>query len=151
MPRSPIGRTSTVLLISDHPRDAQRAYRSLAGVKRVRAVHLMPDSRRALDLFDQRLTPFLTVKPQVILIDLSAPGHDGIEIMRRLQQHPRLHDVPVLVLTSSRADTLAWQEGQSHASVYLVKPDGDSDFTTVLRRLVEVHLPRQEIIPRRAS
>src|SRR6516164_9187586 len=43
------------------------------------------------------------IQPNAILLDLNTPGSDGFEALVKLKQFPRLAQVPIAVLTSSRA------------------------------------------------
>jgi signal transduction histidine kinase/DNA-binding response OmpR family regulator len=45
-----------------------------------------------------------TERPDVILLDLGLPDLDGREVLRRLKGDPETHDVPVVIVTSSRLD-----------------------------------------------
>jgi len=38
--------------------------------------------------------------PELVLLDISLPGMDGLEVLRRMKQHPRLAHVPVVALTA---------------------------------------------------
>jgi CheY-like chemotaxis protein len=60
--------------------------------------------------------------PDAILLDVTLPGADGFEILARLQQHPALRAIPVIMLTaqSSRGDVLRALSGG--ASGYITKP-----------------------------
>src|SRR4051794_10675157 len=44
-----------------------------------------------------------TVAPDVIVLDLNVPRCEGIEVLRQIRETPRLHDIPVAILTSSES------------------------------------------------
>src|SRR5439155_18364498 len=44
-------------------------------------------------------------KPGLILLDLNMPRKDGREALREIKAHPELRRIPVVVLTTSKADT----------------------------------------------
>ena len=60
--------------------------------------------------------------PDVILLDVTLPGTDGYDVLARLQQHPALRAIPVIMLTaqSSRRDVL--RALSAGASGYITKP-----------------------------
>jgi CheY-like chemotaxis protein len=63
-----------------------------------------------------------TSLPVVILLDLKLPKVEGLEVLRQIKAHPRVHTVPVVVLTTSaeRSDVRAAYE--LGANSYIVKP-----------------------------
>lgn len=64
------------------------------------------------------------VKPTVILQDLVMPGVDGLDLVRQYRQHPALHAVPVIVLSTKEDPATKSEAFQAGANDYLVKlPD----------------------------
>ena len=73
------------------------------------------DGRQAVDLARSR-------RPSVILLDHMLPDFDGVEVMRRLRDHPETRDIPVVMLTArthERDQRAAWKAGVHD---YLTKP-----------------------------
>jgi CheY-like chemotaxis protein len=52
-----------------------------------------PTGDRALEIAAQR-------RPSLVLLDLSMPGLDGLEVLRRLRASPGTRDVPVVIVTA---------------------------------------------------
>lgn len=46
------------------------------------------------------LTAFEQDRPDAVLLDISLPGMDGVEILARMRANPRLCDVPAIALTA---------------------------------------------------
>ena len=46
------------------------------------------------------LAAFEAERPELVLLDISLPGMDGTEVLRRMRANPRLRDVPVIALTA---------------------------------------------------
>jgi two-component system, cell cycle response regulator DivK len=79
-----------VLLVDDYPdnRDIYVQFLTYSGLR----VEEAENGHQALD-------KAFTLRPDVIVMDLSLPGLDGWEATRRLKQDPRTRDIPVIALT----------------------------------------------------
>jgi two-component system cell cycle response regulator DivK len=84
------GPATLVLLVDDYPdnRDIYVQFLTYAGLR----VEEAENGQQALD-------KAFTLRPDVIVMDLSLPGLDGWEATRRLKQDPRTRDIPVIALT----------------------------------------------------
>jgi CheY-like chemotaxis protein len=61
-------------------------------------------------------------RPGLILLDLNMPRKDGREVLREIKQHPDLRRIPVVVLTTSRADTDIHSTYELGANSFIAKP-----------------------------
>jgi two-component system, chemotaxis family, response regulator Rcp1 len=73
--------------------------------------------------------------PDLILLDLNLPKVSGHEVLLRLKQNPQTSRIPVLVLTSSRADSDITLAYEFHANAYLKKPATLDEFFGVVRHI----------------
>lgn len=60
--------------------------------------------------------------PNIILLDLNLPCTDGNEVLQAIKADAKLKRIPVIVLTSSKADTDILDSYDLHANCYIVKP-----------------------------
>ena len=60
--------------------------------------------------------------PDLILLDLNLPKISGHDVLSKIKSDPRTRHIPVIVLTSSRAEADVHRAYQSHANAYLRKP-----------------------------
>jgi CheY-like chemotaxis protein len=121
----------TILLVEDNPDHAEFIRRSL--VERSRAVHIAQarDGEEALDYLWRRKAwaePASSPRPHLVLLDLRLPKVDGFEVLRELKQSDALRAIPVVVLTTSSAETDVARAYGAHANSYLVKPVGFEAF-----------------------
>jgi len=65
--------------------------------------------------------------PDAILLDLNTPGIDGFEALHRFKESPRLCDVPIAILTSSR-DRKDKHRAAIQGARYIEKPSQLNDF-----------------------
>lgn len=79
---------------------------------------LMPWSNlitRCVRLTAARLPlPALQVPPDLVLLDVMMPGHDGFETCRRLKANPVTRDVPVIFITALAEDVRNWIRAVDH-------------------------------------
>jgi len=74
-------------------------------------------------------------KAYLLLLDIRMPGLDGIEVLRRVKQDPRLKHMPVIMLTTTddpREIAVCYELG---CNSYLTKPVGFERFAEVIKRL----------------
>jgi two-component system, chemotaxis family, response regulator Rcp1 len=85
--------------------------------------------------------------PDLILLDLNLPLKDGRQVLAELKQDSTLRSIPVVVLTTSRADNDVSTCYDLHANSYLVKPVDLAEFEQVIEDIQRywfgrVQLPR---------
>lgn len=64
----------------------------------------------------------LTTKPDLIILDISMPGPDGLEVMASLRSRAETKDIPVVFLTARASDADVWEGWKAGAAYYLTKP-----------------------------
>ena len=74
-------------------------------------------------------------RPHIILLDLRLPKVDGLEVLRIVKTTDALLSIPVVVLTSSEAETDLAEAYDCHANSYLVKPVGFDEFAEMMDNL----------------
>lgn len=108
--------TITVLLVDDQPIVGDAVRRMLAPEKDI-VFHFCPDPARALAMAAE-------VNPTVILQDLVMPDIDGLTLVRFFRSHPKLKNVPTIVLSSNEEAVTKADAFETGANDYLVKlPD----------------------------
>src|SRR5690242_8600761 len=74
-------------------------------------------------------------RPGLILLDLNMPRKDGREALAEIKADAGLQQIPVVVLTASRADEDFWRAHNLGADMYLVKPVTFETLITVVKSL----------------
>ena len=88
------------------------------------------------------------VRPDLILLDLNLPRKDGREVLAEIKSDADLKTIPVVVLTTSRAEQDVLNSYQLQANCYITKPVDLEQFITVVKSIEDfwltiVTLPRQ--------
>ncbi len=74
-------------------------------------------------------------RPDIVLLDLKLPRIDGHEVLEAMKSDERLRDIPVVVLTTSRAEADKMRAYQSYAHSYLTKPFEFEEFHQMIKDL----------------
>ena len=93
-------------------------------------VHLATGGQQALDLLHS-----IQLLPDVILLDLNMPGMNGFEVLKHLKQLALYHSIPVVILTTSDADSDQEQARQLGATEFITKPTTYTGLSTIANRL----------------
>jgi two-component system response regulator len=115
-------KAKTILLVEDNPDDADLTKRALAKNNIAHQLVVAGDGAEALDyLIGDGNTP-LSELPAVVLLDINLPKINGLEVLRRLREHPRTKLLPVVILTTSREEHDLATAYNNHANSYIRKP-----------------------------
>ena len=60
--------------------------------------------------------------PDLIVLDVTMPGRDGLEVLTALRSRPDTRDIPVVLLTARSSDSDIWEGWKAGAAYYLTKP-----------------------------
>lgn len=112
--------TRPILLVEDNPVDVDLTLRAFARRKLANPVQVARDGQEALDWIPRWEAG--ETRPLVILLDVKLPRVSGLEVLRRLREHPVSRNLPVVMLTSSSEDRDVQMAYQHHANSYIVKP-----------------------------
>ncbi len=75
-------------------------------------------------------------RPDVILLDLNMPRKDGREALKEIREHPDLRRVPIVVFTTSRADTDIRRVYELGANSFITKPAAFDALVTTVTKMV---------------
>lgn len=119
-----------ILLVEDNMSDAEMTIRALTRKNLANNLLHVKDGAEALDYIFARgnYEGRHSSKPKVILLDLKMPKVNGIEVLQELKSNESTHEIPVVVLTSSKEDPdirICYELG---VNSYVVKPVEFEDF-----------------------
>jgi len=77
----------------------------------------------------------LAPRPGLILLDLNMPKKDGLEVLKEIKTDPELRPIPVIVLTTSKAEENIYHTYSLGANSYIVKPMTFSALVELMKTL----------------
>lgn len=84
-------------------------------------------------------------RPLMILLDLNMPRKDGREALKEIKSDPRLKGIPVVILTTSRADEDLEHAYELGVNSFIRKPASFSEFVDVVKTLKKYWLETVEV------
>jgi CheY-like chemotaxis protein len=134
-----------VLLVDDDPGEAMMTREAFGESKQPGELYAVGDGEQALN-FLRRTAGFTNApRPGLVLLDLSLPGRDGLEILAEMKADPDLLTIPVVVLTSSRSPNDIQRCYSLHANAYVTKPKDFDGMSEVMRRIAVCFLDLIEL------
>ena len=74
-------------------------------------------------------------RPDLVLLDLNLPRKNGREVLAEMKSSPALKQIPVLVMTSSRADEDVAAAYALNANCYITKPGDLDEYISVVKAI----------------
>lgn len=113
-----------ILLAEDTVEDVELTLNALADVNLANEVVVVGNGAEALDYLYRRgrFAMRANANPALVLLDLKMPKVDGMEVLRTIKGDPALHDIPVVILTSSREERDLVESYRLGVNAYVVKP-----------------------------
>lgn len=126
-----------VLLVDDNRHDRELALFALRHSGLKNPVDMVHDGEEALDYLvcRGRYAQRPQINPSVILLDIKMPKINGIEVLQTLRLTPRLWEVPVIVLTTSREEQHYLETAQLGAHAFVLKPLDVKAFSIAVAQL----------------
>jgi len=128
----------TILLVEDDPAHAEIVRRNLETARVANRIFWVADGQAAMDYLLREgvyADPAKSPVPGLILLDLRLPKMDGLEVLQAIKSNPRLSSIPVVVMTTSAAESDVANAYHYHANSYVVKPIDLIKFTALLDAL----------------
>ena len=86
-------------------------------------------------------------RPAVIILDLMMPDISGLQVLRYVRRDPRLHDIPVIIL-SAKSTPPEIQEGlEAGANQYLTKPVMFNELRNAVQEVLSTSSPPKATSP----
>lgn len=132
------GRPVTIVYADDDPEDRMLAEDALEESRLLNEMHCVEDGEELMEyLHRQGQYEHLedSPLPGVILLDLNMPRKDGREALQEIKTDPNLRRIPVVVLTTSRAEEDIYRTYDLGVSSFISKPVTFEGLVDVMRIL----------------
>ncbi|MDT8287009.1 MAG: response regulator [Elusimicrobiales bacterium] len=121
-----------VLLVEDNPGDAELTRQALKSSKLAVDLVTLDDGEKALKYLRNEPPYREASRPDLVLLDLNLPKVSGEEVLREVKADKDLRSLPVVVLTSSDAETEVSRCYAEGANCYVVKPVDFASFMEIV-------------------
>ena len=115
----------TILLAEDDADDQTLIKRAFERSHFVNEVRIVDNGEELMDYLHRRggyAGADRAPRPGLILLDLNMPLKSGREALREIKQDPQLRTIPIVILTTSAAETDIQESYSTGANAYITKP-----------------------------
>ena len=141
------GNPVEILLVEDNPADVRLTIEGLKEGKVKNNLSVVENGVEALAFLRKQGKYADAVRPDLVLLDLNMPKKDGREVLAEIKADEQLRHIPVVVLTTSKAEQDILKAYSLHANCYITKPVDLDQFISVVESIEDfwftiVKLPR---------
>ena len=129
-----------VLLVEDNPGDVRLTQEALKDGRVLVNLTVAYDGVEALDILHKRGTHGNKPRPDLILLDLNLPKKNGREVLEAIKADDDLKRIPVIVMTTSKAEQDVHRAYHLNANCYVTKPVDLDEFLNVVRSIEDFWL-----------
>ena len=130
-------RTIVILLVEDNPGDARLTQEAMRDTKMTNLMHVVEDGVEAMQFLRRQGRYGDAPRPDLIRLDLNLPKKDGRAVLAEIKTDPDLKRIPVVVLTTSRAEEDVLTAYDPHANAYVTKPVDLAQFMKIVALIDE--------------
>jgi CheY-like chemotaxis protein len=130
--------TVRILLADDDDDDCMLAREALAESRLLSELYVVRDGEELLDYLYHRgkyVNPKSSPRPGLILLDLNMPKKDGREALKEMKNDPKLRQIPVIILTTSKAEEDIYHTYDLGANSFIIKPMDFESLVEVMRTI----------------
>ena len=129
-----------ILLVEDNPGDVRLTQEALKESKVTNNLSVAEDGVEALAFLKREGKYADAPRPDLLLLDLNLPKKDGRELIEEIKADENLRRIPVVVLTTSKAEEDIIRMYDQHANCYITKPIDFDQFINVIKSIEDFWL-----------
>jgi two-component system, chemotaxis family, response regulator Rcp1 len=124
-----------ILLVEDNPGDVRLTKEALREGKVANNLSVAADGVEALAFLRREGAHKNAARPDLVLLDLNLPRKDGRQVLAEIKNDAELRRIPVVVLTTSKAEEDILKTYDLHANCYIAKPVDLEQFIRVVKSI----------------
>lgn len=127
-----------VLMAEDNEHDIVATRRAWKKNNIANSLYIVRDGEECLDYLHQRgkySEPGSAPRPGILLLDIKMPKMDGLAVLEHIREDAGLHRLPVVILTTSKAEEDRIKSYDLGANAYITKPIGFQNFAEAVRTI----------------
>jgi len=128
-----IGKPIDVLLVEDNPGDVRLTKEAFKEGEMSINLHVVADGVEATEFLTKKGEYADAPSPDLILLDLNMPRKSGREVLEEIKDDEKLRRIPVVVLTTSKAEEDIIGSYDLHANCFITKPVDMDQFIEVIK------------------
>lgn len=129
-----------ILLVEDNEGDVGLVEEVFEDARIRNIIHVAEDGEEAMEFLNKEKRFDNAPTPDLILLDLNLPGKDGREVLEEIKKDDKLKSIPVVVLTTSKAEEDIIKSYDLHANSYITKPVDFDQFIRVVKSIEDFWL-----------
>ena len=140
----------TILMADDDADDRRLTQEALEEGRLINEVKFVDNGEELMDYLRRQgkfAPPAETPRPGLILLDLNMPRKDGRTVLKEIKSDPDLRQIPVVVLTTSKADEDVYKSYDLGVNSYIVKPVTFEALVDILQTLEKYWFEIVELPP----
>lgn len=111
-----------ILLIEDNEGDIFLTKKAFERAKIANHIYVATDGEMGIQMLGKKREYSDIPTPDIVLLDINLPKKNGQQVLGEMKQDSALKRIPVVILTSSKAEEDIVKSYDLHASSYVVKP-----------------------------
>ena len=135
-----IGKPVVILLVEDNPGDVRLTEEAFKEGKLQNKLSVVNDGEEAMAFLRREGKYSNAPRPDIILLDLNMPKKNGREVLAEIKEDPELKRIPVVILTTSKAEEDILKTYDLHANCYITKPVDLDQFITIVKYIKDFWL-----------
>ncbi len=135
-----ISKPIEILLIEDSRGDIGLIEEVFEEAKIRNNLYVAEDGEEAIQFLNKKDQYADVPRPDIILLDLNLPKKDGREVLEEVKRDETLRNIPIVVLTTSKAEEDILKSYNLHANAYITKPVDFEQFIKVIKSIEDFWL-----------